>query len=160
MFYRTQWICIYNTLTAFRQRSNSPSTSVQDITLNNLMLRHQILELWVMQCTTSLPSLPGSHWIGVPLHTGSVYHFTAIAPWFTLDRCTTSHWIGVPLHTGSVYHFTAIAPWFTLDNNLFIRQIQMFDIQTEDLTLKLSANKWRMPNRIACNRTVWTFYCV
>ena len=56
------WGCIIHRMHLCRWVRPSPhsSTSVMDMTLNNLML-----ELWRMQSTPSLPSLPGLLWSGV-----------------------------------------------------------------------------------------------
>ena len=41
-----------------------PPTSILYMTLNNLMMRFQVmLELWRMQSTPSLPLLPGLLWV-------------------------------------------------------------------------------------------------
>ena len=52
-----------NSPTASLQRGKTPSVSVLDMTLNNLI--HEVPELWRMQSTPLLPSLPDSLRSGV-----------------------------------------------------------------------------------------------
>ena len=53
---------LQNTLSASLQRGRTPPTCVLDMTLNNLIVG---LQLWGLQNTPSLPSLPGPHWAGI-----------------------------------------------------------------------------------------------
>ena len=52
---------LQNTPTASLQIGKTPSISVQDMTLNNVMAT----EHWGMHSTSSLPSLQGPLWTGV-----------------------------------------------------------------------------------------------